>query len=67
MDTVVVNGVDFYFFVIFSPKNIREQDPQRTLVFRSNRLCITVSENRESNSRGRLQVKNSIILLLVCQ
>lgn len=67
MDTVVVNGGDFYFFVIFPPKNIREQDPQRTLVFRSNRLCITVCENRESNSRDRLQVKNSIILLFVCQ
>lgn len=53
MDTVVINGGDFYFFVIFTPKNIRERDSQRTLVFRSNRFCITVCENRESHSRGR--------------
>lgn len=33
MDTVVINGGDFYFFVIFTPKNIRERDSQRTLVF----------------------------------
>lgn len=49
----MINGGDFYFFVIFTPKNIRERDSQRTLVFRSNRFCITVCENRESHSRGR--------------